>query len=679
MRLDYPHAAPAPVTRTFGDVTFSDPFAWLEEDSEPVLAWQSRQDALTASFLAALPGRAAFAARVAALSAGHDVLAPRYGGGRWFRSCVPEGEDLAVIEVAETPAGPGRRVVDLNAVGGSEAALISWFSPSPDGRALAFACGNGGRLEESLRVVDVDSGEVIAAGLPPGRGGSPAWLADSRTFYFRADDRSGAAGGTAIYRHTLGEPPETRPEPLELGHPLAWPVSAGGGCWVLVYADHLEPRPEYILDTRAGGWRPFLKGLAASFRGVVVGDRFVAITDDGAPRGRLVSIPLATPCRRETWKELLPGSDNVLASLAAVGDRLLLVELVDTYARLRVLSRDGAVAGEIPLPGRGVVSTSSATNVAIAFMECVSVGAGNEVVFVFSSLTRGPALYRADVARRSCEQLTVPASRLDAAVDDRTAISSDGTRVPYRVVRRRDLEPAVPLPALVSVFGGFNVALVPGWPSPLLAAWVAAGGTLAIAHLRGGGELGPEWWHGGRLANKQNSFDDLYAVADDLVARGITTHAQLGVYGISSGGTVAAVAAVQRPDAFGAIAAQLPITDQFALVRDPITRIIARVEDGDPEDTTMSAMLRTWSPYQNVSDGVAYPAVLLDCGLADPRCPAWHGRKLAARLQRASSSGRPVLLRVRRNSGHQAVGEAARLQQQTELLTFLADQLGLAP
>jgi len=679
MKLDYPAADPAPTTRTFGDVTFADPYAWLEEDSEPVLAWQSRQDALAASFLAALPGRAAFAARVAALSAGQDMLAPRYGGGRWFRQHVPGGEDLAVIEMSDTPAGPGRRVVDLNARGGAEPSLISWFSPSPDGRSLAFACSGGGQEQESLRVVDVAGGEMIADGMAPGRGGSPAWLPDGSGFYYRADDPGNAAGGSVILRHVLGEPPATRPEPLDLGHPLAWPVSAAGGRYVLVYSDHLEPRPEFILDTRAGGWRPFLKGFDASFRGVVVGDRFIAITDDGAPRGRLVSIPLASPGDRDTWRELIAGSENVLASIAAVGDRLLLVELVDTYARLRVLSADGAVEGEIALPGRGVVNTSSGINVAIAFMECVSIGAGDEVVFVFSSLSQSPALYRASVVRRTCEPLTEPATRLDAVVSDCGARSADGTRVPYRVVCRRDRLGSRPRPTLVFVYGGFNVALVPGWPLPPLAAWVQSGGVLAIAHLRGGGELGPDWWRAGQLANKQNSFDDLYAVASDLIARGVTTHAQLGIYGISSGGTVAAVAAVHQPDRFRAVAAQLPTTDQFGLVRDPISLMIAKVEDGDPDDATMSTVLRSWSPYQNVAAGVGYPAVLLDCGLADPRCPAWHGRKLAARLQRATASGRPVLLRVRRNSGHRAVGEAAQVLQQAELLTFLADQLGLEP
>ena len=198
-----------------------------------------------------------------------------------------------------------------------------------------------------------------------------------------------------------------------------------------------------------------------------------------------------------------------------------------------------------------------------------------------------------------------------------------------------------------------------------------------LAHLRGGGEFGPDWWRSGQLERRQNTFDDLYAVARALFARGLTTARQLAVYGVSSGATIAAAVAVQRPDLFGAAIAQAPVTDMFALVRDPITHMIAKLEDGDPDDPAMSQILRTWSPYQNVVDGTPYPAMLIDCDSNDPRCPTWHGRKLAARMQRATSSGRPVLLRVRTGAGRMAASEADRRTQQTEMLAFLADQLGL--
>ncbi len=673
---DYPPAPPAPRRRTFGSVTFDDPYAFLEEDDERVLGWQAAQDAFAAAWLANLPAYGAMAARVARLDADREVHAPRFAGGRWFRQVLRAGEDGPAIEVAAEPGGPGRRVVDLNGTADPEPRQLSWYSPSPDGRLLAYSSSTG--VVETFRVLEVDGGAVLVDGLPQARATSPAWLPDGRGFYYRAQDPAGH-GRSAIYLHVFGEAPPTRPEPLDLGPQIAWPQLAGDGRSVFVVADHLEPRPLYVREFGpAGAWRPFLRDVRGMFRGVVVGDRFVAITNDGAPRGRLVSIPLASPCDRAGWRELVPPSSNVLASVAAAGGRIVLVELVETYARMRVLrpdgSPDGPDGGAVALPGRGVVSTDSSVTLAISFLECVHPGAGDEVVFVHASPVEAPSVWRADLARRTCTPVTEPAARLDARVLDLAAVSRDGTRVPCQVVLRRDVEG--PAPALVFAYGGFNVALVPGW-LPVLAAWVDAGGVLALAHPRGGGELGPDWWHAGRLDNKPRAFEDLYAVAEHLCARGLTAPDRLGVYGISSGGTLAAVAAVSRPDLFRAAVPQVALTDAFGLVRDPISLMIAAAEDGDPRDPRASARLHAWSPYHNVKDGAAYPAVLLDCGAGDPRCPAWHGRKLAARLQRASSSGRPVLLRVRRNVGHRAVGEAARRRQQAELLAFLAAELGL--
>ena len=677
MTLDVREKEPARKVVTFGEVRYEDPDAWLEEDAEPVISWQAEQDAFAVSWLAARPWFARLSERIAALDASQNVVAPQYAGGRWFRQRVPEGEKLAVVEVAESPTGPGRRVIDLNLSRTDELLAIPWFVPSPDGRKLAYSCSAARAKLETFRVVDVDTGELLLAGVPQERATSPAWLPDGSAFYYRAFDPAVSRSDSLIFCHTLGDAPPTKPEPLDLGHPVSWPASSGDGRHVFIYSNHLNPRPDFIRDLSGGPWRPFLREVPGMFRGVVLGDRFIAITTDGAARGRLVSIPLHSPSDRGSWRELVAGSEAVLASLVAVGERLLLLELVDAYARLLVLRGDGAVEGEIALPGRGVVNSVGASTVAIAFTDCVVVGGHDDVVFVYSSLTEAPALYWASVVERASKPLTQPAARLDALVTDHSAASADGTLIRYRVVTRTDVAPSGPRPTILHAHGGFNVALLPGWPLPVLSAWVQSGGALVIAHVRGGGEFGPDWWRDGRLARRQNGFDDLYAVATDLVARGLTTPAQLAVFGTSSGGTLAAVAAVQRPDLFRAAVPQIPITDQFALVRDPITHMIASLEDGDPYDPAMAEVLFSWSPYQNVVDGVAYPGVLLDCVSNDPRCPAWHGRKLAARLQRATSSGRPVLLRVRRCASQHAVGEVARSLQQTELLAFFVDQLGL--
>lgn len=200
-----------------------------------------------------------------------------------------------------------------------------------------------------------------------------------------------------------------------------------------------------------------------------------------------------------------------------------------------------------------------------------------------------------------------------------------------------------------------------------------AGGIYVVAHLRGGGEYGTEWWMHGRMAAKQNVFDDLYAVCEQLIAEGMTRADLLAFQGSSNGGLVAAVAATQRPDLFRAVVARVPLLDllrasRFALV----------MEFGDPENPADAPVLAAYSPYHNVRE-TSYPAVLLDAGENDPRCPPWHARKMAARLQSVNRSSNPILLRVWKESGHVGSSKALQLDRSADWLAFVMRELGVAP
>ena len=295
----------------------------------------------------------------------------------------------------------------------------------------------------------------------------------------------------------------------------------------------------------------------------------------------------------------------------------------------------------------------------------------------FSAPTQAPALYKANIHSLKVEALTEPAVRIEAVVHDNSAASADGARVPYHVISRPDLDLSRPQPTIIYGYGGFNLSMVPGWCGAYLAAWVQSGGVLVLAHLRGGGELGPAMWQAGRMQHKQNTFNDTYAIAQDLFSRKITTAEKLGVYGASNGGALVAAVVTQRPDLFRAGIAQVPVTDVLGCARDPISLSIAILDYGNPHDPEMSAVLRAWSPYQNVKDGAHYPTLLLDSGSNDPRCPPWHVRKMGARMQQANASPNPILVRVRDNAGHGAVGVEAQQLQDADFLAFFADQLGL--
>ena len=688
----YPPAEMRPEEVVFGGgaVRYVDPFRWLENDADSsVVAWQNAQDEKAQAHLSGLPTYQRFLARLQSMGSPEEMILPLFAGDRYIRRFVPDDQDLAVVELSETPMGPGRRVVDLNAMRVDEPLQMAAYALSNSGSMAIVAYTAGGREKPVVQLVEVETGKVLSQGLPSERLSSFTWLPDDSGFFYMSMDPADIKAGRTLYRVMLDRPTQAVLEPVETSHFYVRPMVAADRRHVLLFVDHLAPRPELILDTQGtGSWKPFLKDMKGIFRGDIVGDRFFAITDDGVPArasgGRLVSIPLSTPSRRETWQEVVPPSDAVLANLLVVGDRAVVLDFIDTYSRLRVFNQAGNLEGEIALPGRGLVNR---TGTFFSFFNVINTlvrGRGDQIDFLFATPATSPAYFTANAKTRELTQVTAPEWTLDARVLDCKALSKDGAEVAYHVVAHRDVDLSRPQPTVIIGYGGYNVAVLPGWFGSRWAAWIEAGGVLVLGHLRGGGEFGSQWWHQGRLEYKQNTFNDLYAIAEDLIARRITTPRQLGVTGGSNGGVMAAVAAVQRPDLFRASSPEAPITDLLGRMRDPFT-MAATLDYGDPSDPAMARVLESWSPYQNVEDGVAYPAMLIDCGANDPRCPPWHGRKLAARMQQASrprqastnSGALPILLRVRADAGHSTVGKDDQTRQSAEVLAFFAEYLGL--
>lgn len=676
-RIDYPETPRRDEPVAFGSVRYDDPYRWLEEDDDAKVAdWQRAQDELTQAYLAGLPSHDRFARRIAAIGETDDVIVPSFAGGRWFKRFIPEDQDLMVVEVRSDPATAGRRIVDLNAMRTDAPLSLSHFIPSPDGSKAIFGWSAAGHEEPTIRVLDIETGNVLMEGIRHRKPQSFAWLPDGSGFIYFALDPV-LIGEPPLHRVYLADPDNVIAEDVKIDRPVVRPMLAADCRHIILAVDHLSPRPDYIWDTQGdAGWQPFLKGVDGIFRGDILGDRYLAITDQGAPRGRLVSIPLATPTQVDTWEEIVPPSDNVLAFVLVTGGRAVLLEWLDTYSRLRVIGPDGRFEGEIALPGRGMVNSFSSVMVLPTMIDPISRGPQGEVTFIFSSFSQSPALYTANLATRALTQRTEPRYRLDAQVLDLACTSADGARVTYHVVARDGLDLTNPHPAVIEGYGGFNVSVAPGWLGTQSAAWIEAGGIAVLANLRGGGEYGTPWHEQGRGKLKQNCFNDVHAIAEDLIARGISSAQKIGVIGGSNGGVMAATVAVQRPDLYGASIPVVPITDVLACIRDPISRV-AVAEYGEPEDPEMSAIIYRWSPYQNAQDGVAYPALLIDCGANDPRCPPWHGRKFAARVQHGSSGDRPVLLRVRADAGHGPVGSAQKQRQAADMLAFFAEHLGL--
>jgi prolyl oligopeptidase len=626
-------------------------FQWLEEETAEVLAWQEAENRAARQYLHTTKGW-----ELALSTAGRFSVPaltyrpPELYDGRWFRERVPDGACNPVLEVAGAATGPGRVLVDLT--DRASMSTLHW-RPSPDGRRLAFGVANS----PLFRVVDVDSGQVLLAGLPRGGVYRVTWLPDSARLFcvVNESDRSTA------YLVRLAAEPEVQCQALPADPVTQWVTVSPDGRWALA---HDSARPNYLRDLEnSSDWVPFLRNATGDFRGTVVGKDFVAVTDHGAANGRVVAIPLDG----SDWHELVPASDSVLFSVANIGTELVLAEYADGASRLRRLAPDGTVLGEIPLPDKGMVWQGTGRDEGN-----MVTAAGNGCTFSFSSLTRSPATYHYAAGTAAPRQVTPPQVSVDGAVM-RTGAANG---IPYKVVCKA--EHPGPRPLIIGAYGALNIAWLPAYLFALPAAWVHLGGVYVHAHLRGGGEYGTNWWQAARRHTKQTTFDDLYAVATDLIDQGWTTPEQLGVFGASLGALTAAVAATQRPQLFRACVAVMPVLDLLRCHKDPVTMAdIVATDLGDPQDPSDAAVLRAYSPYHQVRDGTAYPAMLLDCGASNRSCPAWHGRKMAARLRQATSSRHPVLLRVRPAGHFPETAPEDVLWREAEQLAFFANELGL--
>jgi prolyl oligopeptidase len=666
-------------------VAFPDPYRWLEQEDEVVHQWQQEQNRISDAFVKAWPHYSVLEESVHHYFVDSVSALPRFVAGNWFRVHQPSKSPPHIV-VSSAPYGDERAIVLFADGKATCAPLVNWISPSPDGRIVAAGVCSDGSERNQILLVDVQSGTQLPNAplqvLMDAWTGGVCWLPDSSGFYFLALEGDPHNFSQTVFLHDLGSGEQSRaniplPDPRSSDYTLV--TLSRDGRYLTAHHGLQAPRPVAIKDLHEpeSTWHPFITIASGTITGFIHRRRFIAVTDVNAPRGRLVAIPLdaENPSDSEQWIELLAESELVLRSVKAIGENFYVTGFVDTYSRVLILDQSGAVVGEPRLPGRGAIGEPI-----FSLMNSIPTGHPEEFYFVFSTLTESWGVYRHRYDNNAVETVRAPQVRIEnAVVEDHWAVSADGVRVPYHTVRLASVDNALPSPALIYAYGAFNLALLPEYPAAT-AAFIAAGGIYVHGHIRGGGEFGLDWWRSGRMKQKQNCYRDLYAIAEDLISKGLTTSGQLAMTGRSNGGLMAGVAATQRPDLWRVLVARVPVTDLIGILRDPYGRFVLGGEYGDPNDADEIRRIAGFSPYHLVKGGIEYPAMFIEAGAMDPRCPPWHARKLAARLQAANHSAFPILLRIHDNAGHGlATPKAIQLSGYTQWLAFLMQELGMVP
>ena len=673
-----------PVSRTTDAVeilhgeTIPDPYRWLEDGESPdTREWTAAQNALTRSYLDGLPARERIHSRLDQLLAIVALSAPAPVRGRYFYLRRDGRQNQPVLYLRQGVRGEDRPILDPNALDGGGTVALDWHYPSDDGALLAYGLSANGSEQSVLRVMEVDTGAVLPDRIPHTRAADLAWLPDSTGFYYTRYPAPGQAPDgeehyhRAIYFHRLGEDPAEDPlvfQPAEKEH---WPgvgISPDGRWLVIGVARTFDQTDLYLMD-RWSGAPPVAvaKDLPASFEGEVAYGRLFMRTNLDAPTYRLYLVDPEQP-QRERWREIVPPrAEAVLSGVRITGRHLALSYLERASSRLRLTDHEGGDGRELTLPTLGSLFGADAE------------WDGEELFYGFSSYTVPPRVYRVDLTTGSEELWLCVDADVDPSgyeVRQVSVRSKDGTDISMFLVHRNGLAMDGGNPVYLTGYGGFNISMTPTFSRSLLL-WLECGGVLAVPNIRGGGEYGERWHQEGMLGRKQNSFDDFIAAAEWLIAEGYTTPARLAAAGGSNGGLLMGAVLTQRPDLFRAVVIQVPLLDMLRYHRFLIARLWIP-EYGSAEDPEQFPWLRAYSPYHHVRAGVAYPAVLLATAERDSRVDPMHARKMAARLQAATASPRPILLRLESRAGHGAGKPLNKvLEEFTDTWTFVFSELGV--
>jgi len=701
-QLAYPPTRRDGVVEHLHGHRIADPYRWLEDPDAPeTVAWVAAQNAVTESYLASLPGREWFAETMRAVVRRPRVGVPFVRSGHYVVTRNDGQQDQDVWYVADSLGelvDGGRVLIDPNTFTADGTDSVGFLTISPDGSLACYGHSEGGSDWETFVLLDLASGEQVADAVIQTKFSEATWLPDSRSFLYidfphegHADGtQAGALGGARLRLHRLGQVRDDDAVIMEFPGQeqlIMWPELSHDRRFVVVsIVEGTENRNRlwvYPVLDQAGPSRlgePFrlVDTPIAEFGFVrTVGTRLVLRTDLEAPRGRLVSCDLATYERTglAEFIEIVAEGEETIETAVALGETVVTSSLRDASPLLRRHALDGTVLGELAVPGGAVTALNGEVGEPEGFVGMSSVTSPTEVFRIDTAtgtVAPLPALVRGERTSFAPPPVTIQRRR---------ATSKDGTEVPYFLIMPEGIDPGgvdqgKPQPTLLWGYGGFKIPIAAdyraGWSG-----WLAAGGVLAIANLRGGGEFGTGWYEHGRLGAKQNVFDDFIGVAEHLICSGVTTPGQLAIHGRSNGGLLVGAAMTQRPDLFAAVVPGVGVLD---LLRFHLFTIGAawKSDYGDPEDPSQFADALAYSPLHNVRPGTEYPATLVLTGDHDDRVVPLHSHKFTATLQHAQAGAAPILTRIETAAGH-GMGKSSAMvaAEWADLLAFCAAHTGL--
>ena len=683
-KIVYPESRKVEQVDDYFGTKVADPYRWLEDEtSSETKAWVEEQNKLTFAYLDKIPYREKLKDRLTQLFNYPRLSAPFHRGETYFFTKNDGLQNQSVYFIQKGENGTPEVFLDPNKFSPDGTSVLSLFSPSTDGKYLAYGISQGGSDWVTVNVMEIGSRNKLADELKWMKASGVAWQGDG--FYY-----------------------SRYPEP-EKGHELSTKnefqtvyfhkVGTSQSADVMIYEDKEHPQRFQNVDTsederfailtiseRGKGkkgnslfykdlsknettFSPIVAEITDDSFGVIdnVGDKLLIRTNKNAPNGRVVLVDPKNP-HDENWRDVLPERSEPLQGVGTAGGKLFASWRKDVATRAYVFSLDGKLENEITLPGVGSAGGFGGLR------------DDKHVFYSFTSFNFPPTIYKYDIAtRKSTVFRTVDIPGFKAENYETKQVfynSKDGTRVPMFLVYKKGLKLDGNSPALLYGYGGFNVVTSPNFSS-LRLALLEQGVVYASVNMRGGGEYGEKWHEAGTKLKKQNVFDDFIAAAEWLIANKYTSPARLAMQGGSNGGLLVGAVANQRPELFRAVIEQAGVMDMLRFQRFTIGwNWISDYGSAEANEAEFRA-LYAYSPLHNIKPGTKYPATLITTADRDDRVVPAHNYKYAAALQAAQAGPNPILIRVDTKSAHGASNTTKSIEQTRDIFAFLFENLGV--
>ncbi len=682
-----PKAPPTPqdtVIDSYHDTTVADNYRWLENwDIPAVQEWSDKQNEYTRSLLDQLPDREPVARRLQELMGDEspEYYALCYHGHQLFalKHQPPHEQPFLVALSSADDLASEKVVLDLSALNPEATTAIDFFVPSHDGKLVAVSLSEQGSERGDVYVYVTATGERLDDLVPyvngPTAGGDVAWEIDGSGFYYTRYPREGerppedCSFYQQVYHHKLGTLTEEDTYAVGEEFPriaeIELDVSDDGSLFLATVSNGDGGEYAHYLKGESDAWVQ-----VTQFQDLIPKISFgrdnslFLLSNNGTPKGRLLYLPPGQT-RISQAMVVVDESEVAIKEFLPAASKLYVIDLVGGPRQIRIFDLKTSQETSIPVEPISYVG------------DLTSIG-DDHILLRSKSYLEPSAWYRyapesGELSRTSMYK-TSPADFEDIEVVREFATSADGTKVPVNIMRRKDIKLDGQNPTILYGYGGYGISLSPSF-SASRRLWFDQGGVYAIANLRGGGEFGEAWHLAGNLTNKQNVFDDFNACAKFLIESGYTSPERLAIEGGSNGGLLMGAALTQRPDLYSAVVSRAGIYDMLRVELDP-NGVFNITEFGTVENPDHFAALLAYSPFHNVTEGTAYPAVMFTTGKHDGRVNPSQSRKMTAALQAATVSDKPILLRTSSTTGHgRGTALSVKIATKTDVYTFILDQL----